>query len=161
MEMPDNSVAVFFAATKVLRSGDTPYPFCQEKSFYYLTGYDYPDAVLLALNTASKTRFVLFVRQLSKQEAHWQGSLPSIEDAKSLTGIDHCIPLQEFPAMLRNILLYAESLLIDCDPVPVTDYLSARHQFIERVRERHPHLNIVNARPVMTALRAEQQPDRN
>jgi len=44
--MPDNSVAVLFAKRPMIRSADTEYPYCQDKNFYYLTGYNYKGAVL-------------------------------------------------------------------------------------------------------------------
>ena len=41
-QMDDNSIAIFTAANEVTRSNDTEYAFCQNKSFYYLTGFNEP-----------------------------------------------------------------------------------------------------------------------
>ena len=44
-KMPLNSAALVFAATEVTRSNDTEFPFCQNKNFYYLTGFNEPEAI--------------------------------------------------------------------------------------------------------------------
>jgi Xaa-Pro aminopeptidase len=44
----DPSVPLVMAANGLLqRGGDTSYPFCQDASFWYLTGCDEPDLVLV------------------------------------------------------------------------------------------------------------------
>ena len=49
--MSDNSIAFFPAASEVTRSNDTEYTFCQNKNFYYLTGFNEPDAFLILLKS--------------------------------------------------------------------------------------------------------------
>ena len=48
-EMAPNSVAIIPAAREVTRSRDTEYPFRQNSDFFYLTGFQEPDGVLLLL----------------------------------------------------------------------------------------------------------------
>ena len=38
-KLPNNSIALFPAGSEVTRSNDTEYGFCQNKNFYYLTGF--------------------------------------------------------------------------------------------------------------------------
>ena len=46
-KMPEKSVAVFFAAPQKVRNNDVNYIYAQNKNFYYLTGLEEPNAVLL------------------------------------------------------------------------------------------------------------------
>ena len=46
-KMPDKSVAIFFAAPQKVRNNDVNYIYAQNKNFYYLTGLEEPNAVLL------------------------------------------------------------------------------------------------------------------
>ena len=50
-QMPENSIALISAGKEVTRSNDTEYPFCQHKHFYYLAGFNEPDAMLVLINT--------------------------------------------------------------------------------------------------------------
>ena len=52
-QMSDNSMALFLAASEVTRSNDTEFTFCQNKSFYYLTGFNEPDALLVLITDRS------------------------------------------------------------------------------------------------------------
>ena len=45
--MPDNSVALIPANKEMTRSRDTEFLFCQDKDFYYMTGFHEPDALLV------------------------------------------------------------------------------------------------------------------
>ena len=45
--MGEGSVAIFLGSSLVQRSNDTDFPFRQESDFWYLTGFDHPNAVAL------------------------------------------------------------------------------------------------------------------
>ena len=59
--LPRDSAAIFGAGREARRNGDVDYPFRQRSSFYYLTGFEEPDAVAV-LRPAHEQPFVLFVR---------------------------------------------------------------------------------------------------
>ena len=44
-----------------MRSADTEYPFRQDSDFWYLTGFDHPDAIAV-LSTREGPDFTLFVQ---------------------------------------------------------------------------------------------------
>ena len=48
-EMAPNSVAIIPAAREVTRSRDTEYPFRQNSDFFYLTGFQEPDGILVLI----------------------------------------------------------------------------------------------------------------
>ena len=54
-------VLVVFAARTALRNNDVEHEYRQDSDFYYLTGFDEPESVLV-LSTVHPDRFVLFVR---------------------------------------------------------------------------------------------------
>ncbi len=61
MERLGPAVAVFPAASELIRSNDTTFPFRQDSDFYYLTGFPEPDALAVLINGESE-QFVLFTR---------------------------------------------------------------------------------------------------
>jgi Xaa-Pro aminopeptidase len=101
-KMPNSSIALFPAAGELTRSNDTEYAFCQNKNFFYLTGFNEPDALLVLLKgDQGKTKSVLF--SLPKDALHeiWQGrrigQVKAVEDygvneSFELADIDNLLP---------------------------------------------------------------------
>ncbi len=151
--MPENSVAVIFAKKPMLRSGDTEYPYCQDKNFYYLTGYNHKGAILLLIRHSGKRTTHLFIPELTATQIHWFGNLPDKTEAKAITGIELCKSLTDFPGFVSRILKGAEFLLADYPLLGPNEFLSDTHQFIKETLNRHPHLQVRSITPVMTTLR--------
>ena len=53
-------VLVLFAADAAIRNNDVEHEYRQDSDFYYLTGFDEPESVLV-LSTVHEQKFVLFV----------------------------------------------------------------------------------------------------
>jgi Xaa-Pro aminopeptidase len=105
-QMKPNSIAFVSAASEVTRSNDTEYAFCQNKKFYYLTGFNEPDALLLLIKTDDNQQSILF--SLPKDENHevWHGRRIGQTKARELYNFDQSFVLEELaslvPAYLSN-----------------------------------------------------------
>ena len=55
-EILGDGVAIIPAGQEVRRNGDVHYPFRQNSDFYFLTGFDEPDAVAVLNPTDAKER---------------------------------------------------------------------------------------------------------
>ncbi len=102
-QLPDNSIALFAAAKEVTRSNDTEYPFCQNKNFYYLTGFNEPDA-LLVLIKATTTQTLLFCRDKDPQAEIWHGRRIGAEKAQQMYDFDRCFTLAEIDSQLPELI---------------------------------------------------------
>ncbi len=89
-QMPENSIAFFAAATEVTRSNDTEFPFCQNKNFYYLTGFNEPLALLVLLKTDNSQQAILFCQEKDELAEIWHGKRVGATAAKSIYGFDQC-----------------------------------------------------------------------
>ncbi|MCD4652306.1 aminopeptidase P N-terminal domain-containing protein [bacterium] len=74
--LPENSALLLQAARPLIRSGDTTYPYSQDRNFYYLTGYDNQRAAVLMKKSNKQLSTQMFVIQLTKLQIHWTGYLP-------------------------------------------------------------------------------------
>lgn len=109
-EMPDNSIALFPAAIELTRSNDTEYTFCQNKNFYYLTGFREPDALLMLIK-ADTNRVVLFSRAKNALQEVWQGRRIGQEKAINIYGLDECFSLEQQDELIPEYLSGKASLL--------------------------------------------------
>lgn len=82
-----NSVAIFPSAIEANRNGSVKHPYRQDSNFYYVTGFDEPEAICL-LAPESKNPFQFFVLPRDKHKELWEGKMPGLEGAKSRTGAD-------------------------------------------------------------------------
>lgn len=108
--MPENSIALFPAAIELTRSNDTEYPFCQNKNFFYLTGFPEPDALLILIK-AEVNRVVLFSRAKDALQEVWQGRRIGQELAVSNYGIDECFSLDKQDDLIPEYIIDKSSLL--------------------------------------------------
>lgn len=114
--MPENSLALFAAGNEVTRSNDTEYLFCQEKNFYYLTGFNEPDALLVLVKGDEKSSDKqctshLFCREKDALQEVWHGRRIGQAQAKSDYGVDHSYTLAEIEQVLPELVNQKDALL--------------------------------------------------
>jgi len=101
--LPAHSVALIPAATEVLRNGDAHYRFRQASDFYYLTGFNEPDALLL-INSGTEETCVLFNRPRNPADEQWTGKRLGQEDVPKQLGIDCAYAIDTLDAQLPLLL---------------------------------------------------------
>lgn len=103
-EMDENSMAIFPANSEQIRSNDAEYPFRQNSDFYYLTGFNEPDACLLLLKTAETQKAILFNRKKDTEAEIWHGYRLGQIAAVSELGFDDAYPIEELQAQLQLLM---------------------------------------------------------
>jgi len=105
-------VAIFPAAPNALRNNDVHHPYRQDSNFFYLTGFEEPNALCL-LSPESKTPFQMFVEPRNKTKELWEGKILGPEGAKHRLGADAAFPStpgQFFDEALIEALKEAETV---------------------------------------------------
>ena len=99
-----NSVALLASAPSLHRNRDTEYPFRQHSDFFYLTGFNEPDAVAVLAPGRKQGEFVLFCREFDPEKAIWNGKHAGLEGAREQFGADEAFPIAELDQQLADIL---------------------------------------------------------
>ncbi|TKB48677.1 Xaa-Pro aminopeptidase [Ferrimonas sediminicola] len=107
--LPEGSVAMLFAARECTRSNDTEYHFRQNSDFFYLTGFNEPDAVLL-LRPGQTPESVIFVRPTDKLAEIWHGRRLGVEAAPEALQLDVAFSLDEMGELLPDLVNGADTL---------------------------------------------------
>ncbi len=99
---PD-AVAIFEGANMAPRSRDTEYPFRQDSDFWYLTGFDHPNAIAV-LRTDGGPDYTLYVEPRNREMETWTGYRPGVEGARETYGADEAYPQPEFLNQLPELV---------------------------------------------------------
>jgi Xaa-Pro aminopeptidase len=107
--MERNSVAIIPGAREATRSNDTNYRFRQDSDFFYLTGFEEPDAIAV-IKSSEQPAYTLFVRPRDPEREIWDGRRAGVEGARNDYGAQESFPISEFDEKLHEILDGAERL---------------------------------------------------
>lgn len=105
-----DGVAVIPAARERLRSNDTDYEFRQNSDFWYVTGFDEPDAALVIAPHHERERVVAFVRPRDRSKEIWTGRRMGVQAAPERLGVDAAYAIDELDAKLPDLLHGARKL---------------------------------------------------
>jgi Xaa-Pro aminopeptidase len=109
LEAMGKGVLVLFAAGAAIRNNDVEHEYRQDSDFYYLTGFDEPDSVLV-LSTVHAERYVLFVRPRDPEREVWDGERIGVEGATAELGASAAHPIAELDQKLPDWLENCERL---------------------------------------------------
>ncbi len=104
--------AIIPAASLVQHHADCEYPFRQDSNFWYLTGFDEPDAVALFLPHKPKgERFILFVAPKDVISEVWHGFRWGLEGAEREFRADKAHSINDFSNLLPNYLSGSDEIV--------------------------------------------------
>ena len=103
-EMAPNSVAIIPAAREVTRSRDTEYPFRQNSDFFYLTGFQEPDGVLLLLPGRRQGQVLMFCRDRDPERELWDGYRQGPEGVVKNFGMNDAYPVGDMDDIVPGLI---------------------------------------------------------
>jgi len=159
--MAPKSVAIIPGAREATRSNDTHYRFRQDSDFFYLTGFEEPEAIAV-VKPAETNKYTLFVRPRDPEREIWDGRRAGVEGAMSEFGAQAAFPIAEFNGKLREILNDAEILYYrlgvnrDLDDAILREIAAMRGWNRKPI---HPPHTIVDPASIIHELRVLKSPD--
>ncbi|MFH8135529.1 Xaa-Pro aminopeptidase [Pantoea osteomyelitidis] len=103
--MAPGSAALLFAAPEVTRSNDSEYPFRQNSDFWYFTGFNEPQALLVLIKSdENHNHSVLFNRVRDLTAEIWFGRRLGQEAAPAKLGVDRALPWDDINEQLYQLL---------------------------------------------------------
>src|SRR5881409_842025 len=100
-----DGLAIIPGAQELRRNGDVNYEFRQASDFFFLTGFDEPDAVAVFNPADAKERYVLFVRPRDREMEIWNGRRAGVEGAIATYGADAAYTIDRLDAKLREYMV--------------------------------------------------------
>src|ERR1700760_3407245 len=152
-----NSIAIFHSNDEFPRNGDQAFTFKQNADFFYLSGIDQEQSILILYPDCPNPLYkeVLFLRQTNEHIAVWEGHKYTKEEAGAASGINSIFWLDDFEVILQTIVNYAEYIYINTNEndryahtVPYRDI-----RMLETLRAKYPLHKYERSALIMRDLR--------
>ena len=101
--MAANSALIVSSNPEFIRNDDVHYPYRQDSNFYYLTGFEEPESILI-LRPGQKPESIMFVREKNIERETWDGFRFGPEGAKKEFGIDEVFSIADFSTKAVELL---------------------------------------------------------
>jgi Xaa-Pro aminopeptidase len=98
------NIALISSADVRIRNRDVDYPFRQDSDFYYLTGFNEPDALAVFIPGREQGEYILFCREFDKKKALWEGAHSGLEGATKHYAADDSFPIDDVDEILSGML---------------------------------------------------------
>ena len=132
--MGKDAIAIIPTSPERLRNRDVHYPFRPDSDFYYMTGFDEPEAVAVLIPGRKTAEYILFCRQRDPEREQWDGRRAGQEGAIRDFDADDSFPIEDLDDILPRMLEQCERVYyaMGCDP----DLDHRMSEWIAKVRSR-------------------------
>jgi len=120
-KMLNNSIAIIFNAPLKQRNADVFYPYRPDSDFYYLTGFDEPNALMVLLPNRENGEYLLFCQEKNPEEERISGERIGLEDACLKYGADDAFPFSDIDDILTGLLESRQQLYYSLGKYPDFD----------------------------------------
>lgn len=101
---PD-ALVIIPSAPIAMRNGEYEHPYRQNSDFYYLTGFEEPEAIAILAPKRKEGEFILFNRPRHREKEIWDGPRAGQEGACKVYGANQAFSIEDFAEELPNLLI--------------------------------------------------------
>lgn len=160
--MKKNSFAVFNSNDIYPIGADSTFPFEQHRDIFYLTGIDQEETILLLSpqDKEIKNREILFVKETDKNIQIWEGPKLSKEDARSISGIEKILWLNEFEPTLKEITSQNNGIYLNKNEHyrNNSETQTREDRFISKFKKEYPTHSVYRSNPILQHIRSIKEP---
>ena len=159
-QIMEQSIFILFSGGLIKSSADATFPFVVNKNFYYLTGIEQENSILVMLKTPTTVKTYLFIDEIDETKTRWIGKKLDVENATKTSGIHDIFMMSMFETRLKEMLLDTNGFgkvthaYFDLEKKNVVDnQLRTTERVADEFKKQYPGLTIDNAYPILTKLR--------
>ena len=134
-KMGTRSVAIFASTPPAMRNHDTEHLYRPDPNFYYLTGFEEPEAICVLAPGHPKHQYILFVRPKDKKAETWSGKRVGVKNARLHYRADRTYPIDKFSERIGRYLKDTDTLYYSLGANEEIDS-EILHLFTQSVRRR-------------------------
>ncbi len=156
--LPAGSIAIFNSNDEMPANGDSLYKFRQNSDLYWLTGIEQEDTMVIfsPSNPDPAYREVLVLLRPQELKEKWDGKRLRAQEARSISGMETIIWLDQLDALLQVWIHHAETIVLNSNEndrkgsaIETRDY-----RYIKMMRSQYPLHHFMRAAVIMKQLRS-------
>lgn len=148
-EMKNNSILILFAGNSPKKTADERYPFTPNRNFYYLTGIDEEDHIIVLIKNNEVEIECLFIKEVDDIREKWEGKTIRNNEAKDLTGIEDIKYLTEFNSFIERVILNKEEVNLYLD----LEKENHSYDYLKSIKGKYYNVKVLNAHKLVGELR--------
>ena len=154
-KVENNSIVILFAGNAPKKTGDELYRFTPNRNFYYLTGIDEEEHVVVLSKFKDIINEKLFLKEIDLSEEMWNGKTLRDNEGIDISGIEDTVYMKEFASYINRLINGAEeiNLYLDLDRESINEDDSKANEFARNMKNKYPQIVIKNLSSKITPLR--------
>ncbi|MCE5222520.1 MAG: aminopeptidase P family protein [Clostridium sp.] len=153
--MENNSMVILFAGKAPKKTGDELYKFTPNRNFYYLTGIEEEEHILIMSKVNNVISEKLFLKDLDLAKEMWNGKTLRDTEGKDICGVEDVVYMNEFNSYINKFInAYEESkLYLDLYREAIDETDSVANIFAKEIKSKYPQVTIKNISSKIAPLR--------
>lgn len=158
----EDSAIIVSAASVKSRISDTEYSYRQDSNFYYLSGYEEPESLILIRPSQDKERFIIFCRDRDPLREQWDGFRTGQEGVIQDYGADAAYSINSIDEIMPKLLEGAKNIYFSMSaPCGVDAKISS---WVEGIRKNtrsgaEPPQNLLSLDSILHEMRLIKEGD--
>ncbi|MFT6407695.1 MAG: Xaa-Pro aminopeptidase [Arenicella sp.] len=103
-QIGENDVVIVATSPVRSRNSDVEYQFRADSDFYYLSGFNEPDAVLVISPGRAQGEYVMFCREKDRTREMWDGRRVGLDGVIETYGADDAFPIDDINDILPGLM---------------------------------------------------------
>ena len=156
----ENTAVVIFSGIAPMKSQDEGYPFSVDRNFFYLTGIERENMILvMRKNYLGEYSETLFIEPYDEVLAKWVGGRMRADEATAISGVESIADVGEFADRLNSIVEYSRGLgkltfILDLWRYHKDQADTPAHTLAKTLQSKYPAVAIADINGDMAAMRA-------
>ena len=159
-KIEDYSLTIMFSGRNIQKTGDQDFDFEVDKNFYYLTGINQNDVILVMLKNEQIEKSVLFIEKNDPVYMKWYGKKLTKDEAKEISGIDNIYYLEQFSQFVFSSInstrqgnnLY-DKIYLNLERRNSRGYTTPALEYAKEIKDKYPEIQIFNNYNTIVNLR--------
>lgn len=158
-EMKDNSIAVLFSGKAPKKLGDENYQLTPLRNFYYMTGLDRQNMILMLYKKGEVRETLIFIERYDEIKAKWVGAVMLPNEVTEVSGIENTAYLDEFNENLATYMFNKriENVYMDFENRDFNNIGDA-FSLSSKIKNNYPYINFINAHNIIAEFRMLKEP---
>ncbi len=162
-QLKNNSVSIFFSGKSEYSTADQRHKFIVNRNFYYLSGIDSENVILVLIKSSRGNKTMLFIEEPNETKILWEGEMLTPEEVCELGGfektdINFISKFDNFISTLfivgrNNLIDNLENVYLDLERRNFNDRESFVEDYASKLAKKYPQVSIKDSHKILSDLR--------